>query len=124
MGLFFFLNVFQSISLVIGKYKLPDAGLMLDTTVQVLDRFPAITLIAIAQVLSQVLSFIGWIYLYVTLFGRLGSAVDFVLFFVLMWLGQVTRYILHVTIAGVTAIWYFQLREPYPIFFSFLRACE
>ena len=123
MVLFFFLAVFHSLYLFIGMNKLPDAGLMLDTTVQVLDKFPGLTAIAIAQVLSQVCSFVGWIYLYVTLFGRLGTAVDFVLFFVLMWLGQITRYILHVTIAGVTAIWYFQLREPYPIFFSLLRAC-
>jgi hypothetical protein len=40
MFLFFFLAVFHSLYLVYGSYKLPDAALMLDTAIVVLDKFP------------------------------------------------------------------------------------
>lgn len=123
MLVFFFVAVFHSLYLAFSAYKLPDAGLMLDTTIVVLDKFPAVTVIAVAQVVSQVSFFVGWIYLYVTLFGRLGYWIDVVLFIVLLWLGQSTRYVLHVAVAGCTGAWYFQLKEPYPVFFSVLRAC-
>ena len=123
MFLFIFLAVFHAVYFYLSKSKFPDLAMVMDTATTVLHKFPVLTALAVVQVMSQVFLFVGWIYLYVTLFGRLGDLVDCVLFFVLLWLGQITRYILHVTIAGCTASWYFNLKEPRPVFFAALRAC-
>jgi hypothetical protein len=78
---------------------------MIKLAVDMMYAYPNLVWAGLLEVGLKTLLFVGWIYLYVTVNGRLGPFFDFVLFLILLWFSQLVRYANFVTTSGVTATW-------------------
>uniref|UniRef100_A0A7S0WUP9 Choline transporter-like protein n=1 Tax=Pyramimonas obovata TaxID=1411642 RepID=A0A7S0WUP9_9CHLO len=98
------------------------AAQMLDVAIDILHVYKNLVLLGLVETFCKVTLFCGWIWLYITINGRKGGFVDFIIFMLLLWFGQMIRYANFVTTAGVTATWYFRHRPPAPIWRALRRA--
>lgn len=63
---------------------------MLFTATTVMEKHPLMGLLALSEVVAKLSFFMAWVWVYITISGRLGVAVDVLLFLALVWMAQVS----------------------------------
>lgn len=90
-----------------------NADLIIEMAVGIIKAYPSIIVLGVVEVSFKLALFVGWIFAFATLSGRMGVAVDMLLFVGLVWVCQVVHYTSYTATSGVTATWYFGKKIPH-----------
>jgi len=90
------------------RHRIPFASAMLKTVAGIIDDFPATTYTAYASLIVLIAWFFFWVA--TVSFAQTFTSAGIVFFFLLLsfyWTSQVIKNVVHVTVAGTHASWYF-----------------
>jgi hypothetical protein len=88
-----------------GGWARAQADLIIEMAVGIIKAYPSIIVLGVVEVSFKLALFVGWIFAFATLSGRMGVAVDMLLFVGLVWVCQVVHYTSYTATSGVTATW-------------------
>lgn len=99
-------------TLFFTRYTHEKLEMPLARAVMTLWRFPQLVLYSIVVSVLQCMWFVGWLWCFLKLSGRMGTAADVFLFFSLLWLTQYLNKNIYAISGSVFAAWYYALTEP------------
>lgn len=98
-------------TLFFTRFRHEKLEMPLGRVTRLLLRFPQLIVVSILYATLQCIWYVGWLWCYLRLAGRMGTAADVFLFFSLLWVAQYMNKQLYAVAGSVFAAWYFALTE-------------
>jgi len=111
-----FMILFNLLYIYLVRARVPFAAAMLETVVECIQLFPATIWVAIGSIFVQAISLLIWVMGFASIYHAMDQAntsdnsrslVYFLMTVSVYWTTQVIKNVVHVTVSGTFATWYF-----------------